>query len=342
MIEYVPFQRSPDAFQVPVPLSDLLRLCTHAFGQHTRVQEIREIGTGQFNTTYLVSFTKHDPVVLRVAPPAFQCRLWHESGLMRREVMMQTLLAPLRSLLPRIVLADFSHTLIERDYLFQTFIQGESWIHLPASVPFQEQEALWREFARIVKTISSIRGDAFGLVAQGPQFVSWSSTLLDWLGRTYDDAKRSGVDSGALQRLLSIAENNRPLLDQVTEPRLLHGDLWWFNLLVERTEMGPRIVALLDADRGAWGDPLADWTFFLLQRRASAHEQALFWQEYGHPEHNTAAKFRAHIYQGLHHGKILSVATRDRKEHSVYKAGHALQHIVQLLQDILAGTLGVR
>ena len=256
---------------------------------------------------------------------------------MRRELIQitYTLLAPLDLLLPRILVADFGHSLIDRDYLFQTFLPGESWVHLPSNISLQEHDALWREFAHIVKTISGICGEAFGLVAQGPKFASWSDTVLDWLERTSKDAQQSGSDVVALLQLLTTAENNRELFDQITEPRLLHGDLWWFNLLIQRTDAGPHIDALLDADRGSWGDPLADWTFFLLNRRASVREQALFWQEYGRPKQDSAAQFRARVYEGLHQGKIISVATRDRKEQAVCKAEVALQQIVCTLQHIL-------
>lgn len=337
MIEYIPIQRSPEAFQVSVPLAQLVPLCTHAFGRHVRVKSIQELGNGQCNSTYLVSLHHHGPVILRIAPPASRCSLWHERHLMQREVRMHSLLAPLGSLLPRILVADFSHSLIERDYLFQTFIDGQSWVSLPGDISLPEHETLWCQFARVVKTISCIRGEAFGLVYGVSLFSSWSHTLLDWLERTYKDAQQSGVDVSAFQQLLSLAQSNTHLFDQIKEPRLLHGDLWWFNLLIQRTETGPHIVAVLDADRGSWGDPLADWTFFLLQHRASERERALFWNEYGHPEHDMAGQFRVKVYEGLHQGKILSVATRDRKQKAVLKAEYALKRIVLTLQGILAG-----
>jgi hypothetical protein len=58
--------------------------------------------------------------------------------------------------------------------------------------------------------------------------------------------------------------------------------------------------------RASWGDPLADWTFFLLSRRASPQEQALFWQAYGQPESGPGEMFRAQVYQGLHRGQNLA------------------------------------
>jgi Phosphotransferase enzyme family len=111
-----------------------------------------------------------------------------------------------------------------------------------------------------------------------------------------------------------------------------HGDLWLFNLLIERKQDGARIVGVLDADRGSWGDPLADWTFFLLPRRASPQEQALFWQAYGQPGAGPGTLFRAQVYQGLHQGKILSVARRDGNERALKRAYRALADVVNTLQ----------
>jgi len=90
-----------------------------------------------------------------------------------------------------------------------------------------------------------------------------------------------------------------------------------------------------DADRGSWGDPLADWTFFLLSRRACPQEQALFWQEYGQP----LAGGRAQVYQGLHQGKILSVARRDGNEQAANRAYRARADAVNALQVPLFSSL---
>ena len=337
MIEFTPIERPPESFQVAVPLTQLVAICRHTFGQRVQLQSIREIGGGQFNTTYLVHMRGHEPVILRVAPASSNCHLWHETDLMRHELAMYSSLSPLDSLLPRILAVDFSHRLLDRDYLFQSFMRGTSWSKLPSDLSPQEHDDLWREFARLVKTISEIRGDSFGQVGAGPRFSTWSHTILDWLERSLRDALRSNIDTTALRQLIAIVQRNTPLLDIITQPRLLHGDLWWFNLLVERTATGPHIVALLDPDRGSWGDPLADWTFFLLPKRAVPQEQALFWQEYGYPAQDTATIFRANVYEGLHQGKILSVARRDHKEQIVYKANAILQQIVVTLQRLLAG-----
>src|SRR5947208_2351376 len=200
------------------------------------------------------------------------------------------------------------YTIVHRDP--QAFQQAVSLEHMKAMCE--------RAFGQgtPVDSVRELDGGQFnntyliGLVPYGSQFPTWSLTLIDWLESTINDAESSSLDTVLLCRLLELVRDNTAFLDEITCPRLLHGDLWLFNLLIQRTKDGPRIVGVLDADRGSWGDPLADWTFFLLSRRASPQEQALFWQEYGLPEAGPGALFRAQIYKGLHQGKILSIARR--------------------------------
>jgi aminoglycoside phosphotransferase (APT) family kinase protein len=271
-------------------------------------------------------------VILRVAPPPKRAVFWHERFLMRRELAMQRLLAPIASLLPTILMTDFTHQVIGRDYLFRSWIPGELWWDVKGDLTPEEHDDLWRQFGRLVQAISSVQGEAFGLVHYGPHFPTWSLTLLEWLECTIADAERSCLDTALLCRLLAIARDHTAFLDEITCPRRLAGDLWLFNLLIERIKEGLHIVGVLDADRGLWGDPSADWTFFLLSRRASAQEQTLFWQAYGQPIAGPGARFRAQVYQGLHQGKILSVARRDSNERAIDRAYRGLAEVVNALQ----------
>jgi aminoglycoside phosphotransferase (APT) family kinase protein len=331
-VQYTIVHRDAQAFQQPVAPEHIQAMCERAFGQGTAINSVRELDGGQFNNTYLIELAEYDPVVLRVAPSPERAVFWHERFLMRRELAMQQFLAPLASLLPTILMSDFTHQVLARDYLFRRWIPGSLWWDVSGDLTPQEHDELWRQFGRLVREISSVQGEAFGLVQYGLQFPAWSNTLLDWLERTIADAEHSCLETAPLCRLLELARDHSAFLDEITCPRLLHGDLWLFNLLIDRTREGPHIVGVLDADRGSWGDPLADWTFFLLERRASPQEQALFWQGYGRSDAGPGARFRALVYQGLHQGKILSVARRDGNERAVNKASRALAEVVNALQ----------
>ena len=128
-------------------------------------------------------------------------------------------------------MTDFTHQILERYYLFQHWMPGALWWDVQQDLTSEEHDDLWRPF---------------GLVQAGSQFPTWSLTLIEWLERTIVDADKSSLDTALLCRLLAIIDDHTGFLDEMTCPRLLHGDLWLFNLLIERHKEGPRIVGMLE------------------------------------------------------------------------------------------------
>jgi hypothetical protein len=163
-VQYTIVHRDAQAFQQPVAPEHIQAMCGHAFGQGTAINSVRELDGGQYNNTYLIELAEHGPVVLRVAPPSERAVFWHERFLMRRELVMQQFLAPLASLLPTILMTDFTHQVIDRDYLFQRWIPGSLWWDVSGDLTPQEHDDLWRQFGRLVREISSVWGVVFGLL----------------------------------------------------------------------------------------------------------------------------------------------------------------------------------
>jgi aminoglycoside phosphotransferase (APT) family kinase protein len=309
-VEFSVIERGPGDLRRSLTAAEIQAVCTRAFGSGVMVESAHELGGGEFNSVYRIGLTGRSPVVLRVAPPPGVDLAWHETNLMRHEHAVRPYLAPLASLLPLTLAIDFTHQLLDRDYLFQTFMPGERWKDVADQLSADEEERLWRQLAHIATSIHGVRGEVFGHPDPSRQFPTWSETALDWVSRSLADALRAGLDAGDLRELRDVAQTRADLLDEVTVPRLLHGDLWTMNILIERGPGGAHINAVLDSDRVSWGDPLADWTFYLLPRRASERMQAAFWDGYGRPAATLGVRFRAHVYEGLHLGNVLTEVRR--------------------------------
>ncbi|GHO88187.1 phosphotransferase family protein [Dictyobacter formicarum] len=299
-MKYTQIEREAGTLQQPVPPEMIEKMCMRAFGNAVNVVTAQELGNGEYNNVYLLEFANRDTAILRVAPQSTKQGLWLEHSFMRREHMLQPYFAPIAPLLPKILMIDFTHQLIERDYMFQTYMPGKLWSNVMGELTEDENDALWRQFAHIARTISTIKGDIFGIPYPGLQFATWSEKVIKTLEQSLQEAMRNGLNCEPIQMLCHIAANHAGLIDEITTPWLLHGDLWPFNILIERKENGPKISAVLDADRGYWGDPLADWTFNLLERRVSPHVRDVFWQEFGRPTETPGLRFRACLYRGMH------------------------------------------
>lgn len=332
-MEYSPIERSADAFQQPVEQSHLVAMCRRAFGETIQIESVRELGGGLYNNTYLVRISGMQPVILRVGPhPSRQFRT--ESNLMRNEYASLPFLAPISPLLPRILMADFTHQILERDYLFQTYMEGEQWEQIKDTFTPEEKKVLWRQLGSIMKNLHAIQGDHFGNIASGAHLASWSLTVKDWIMTTIRDLKDAGLDATDIESLLNLAQTQTQLLDEIDQPRLLHGDLWTVNILVKRGESGPYISAILDADRISWGDPMADWTMFLLHRNAGTEVDA-FWETYGQPEKSLGAQVRALIYYGGFIGGARLEHYRLHHHETVKRSYQDMQATIEQLRRLL-------
>jgi aminoglycoside phosphotransferase (APT) family kinase protein len=139
-----------------------------------------------------------------------------------------------------------------------------------------------------------------------------------------------------------MAQTHRALLDEIQQPCLLHGDLWTFNVLVKLDQDNPRITGVLDADGCSWGDPMADWTMFLLHIKATEGKMRneiegaqYFWQGYGQPGRSQGALFREQIYRANNFaGARLELHLQGRDE-IVRRTYEKLRTIIDALQDIV-------
>jgi hypothetical protein len=117
-------RRVANAFQEPVTPDQLTAMAHRAFGR-TDIAAADELAGGLYNTTYRVQPTGQPPVILRVAPrPARQSRV--ERALMRNEHAALPWFAPIAAMMPRTLLADWTHDILDRDYVWQTMLPGEA------------------------------------------------------------------------------------------------------------------------------------------------------------------------------------------------------------------------
>lgn len=313
----------------------ITNLCRRGFGISVQIESIHELSGGTFNTAHLITFTNQYKTILRVAPAQTTDTAWEDTFLMRSEHAMQPFFAPIAALMPKTLLVDFTHQVIDRDFMFQTFLEGERWDDAWDELTPEENNNLWSQFGSIMKEIHAVRGEAFGLPRPGFQFERWSQAVIDRLERTLGTARDLQLEVTNLERITELVRTYPRQLDEIQVPRLLHGDLWLFNILIRRASPEPSIVGVLDADRAWWGDPMADWTMFILAHAAKEEGHSHFWQAYGSNEDSRGARFRKTVYDGMHAATALVWSVRNHDEGTVRRAYGTLHEVAEALPSLL-------
>jgi aminoglycoside phosphotransferase (APT) family kinase protein len=257
---------------------------------------------------------------LRVAPsPERQSRA--ERSLMRNEHAAAPYLAPIATLMPRTLMIDFTHQVIGRDYLFQTVLDG---VTAPYRLPdYQKPE--WAPFFAQLGTLSrrihDVRGDSFGWVA-GPRYARWSEAFRGSLEDVAAALDQRGLDASDVREAAVVAAKQSDVLDEITEPRLLHGDLWMANVMLSPTAPEPVVTGICDSDRVSWADPAADWAIFRVRLRPGT-EGSTFWETYGQLPATPSAEQRWRFYQILHRASLRFEEHRSSGDTESVRASYA-------------------
>ena len=319
-------ERAPDAFQQPVPPSVLLAICRRALGAGVAVRRIVELGVGTYNSTYRVELADREPVILRIAPaPSRQSAGEREA--MRNEYAALPFLAPLGGLVPRTLAVDFTHQLLDRDYLVQTLLPGEPASQRLAGYSPSALRHLYRELGSVTRTIHGVSGPGFGPVA-GPLHPTWPPALAARFEQLAEACADAGLDAEPVSRLIAATWRHRAALEEITVPALLHGDLWTLNLLVDADPDRPAITGVLDCDAASWGDPMADWTIARVLSRAGGEVDA-FWETYGRPAGDRAADRAAAVRALLYRARNVLGARLD-----IHRRGLDLRDIPPIHWDV--------
>ncbi|XVQ07390.1 hypothetical protein ACQP1W_32930 [Spirillospora sp. CA-255316] len=77
----------------------------------------------------------------------------------------------------------------------------------------------------ITRSVHGVRGPRFGRVA-GPGYATWSEAVIASLEEIAADLDGVGLDSADVRKVAAVAAHGRAVLDEVTKPQLLTGDLW--------------------------------------------------------------------------------------------------------------------
>jgi fructosamine-3-kinase len=240
--------------------------------------QLRHIPTGKFNTSFVVHGAAV-PSVIRIAPPDDRSRvLFYEHRMMRQEPTLHALLREQTEVpVPAILLSDFSHSEIDRDYLLMEQMPGTPLSSQADLAPATLDDILG-EVGRCLCRAHALTSDRYGYLGEHrpmePQ-PDWASAFQIMWHSLLDDIERCGGYSPAeAAHMRRLADRYIKVFDRHVAASLLHMDVWAENILAD--EHG-RLSGLIDWDRALWGD--AEIEFAVLDYCGIS--EPAFWDGYG-------------------------------------------------------------
>ncbi|MFJ2111084.1 hypothetical protein ACIOEX_04030 [Streptomyces sp. NPDC087850] len=144
---------------------------------------------------------------------------------MRNEYGSVPWLEVIAPLMPQVLAADWSHEVIGRDWMIQTYLDGVPAPEHLGTYPRTAWPAFFRQMGAIARSVHDVRGPCFGPVG-GSGYGTWSEAVLASLEEIAADLDGAGLDAADVRKVAAVAAHERAVLDEVTEPGLLTGGLW--------------------------------------------------------------------------------------------------------------------
>lgn len=241
----------------------LLEMTRLAFGANCASEgefAVKELKEGYFNAAYEIVLMDGRKVVLKIAPPIKVDIMSYERNIMKTEVdMLRMVKAATDVPVPEIYYYDGSRQLIDSDYYFMEHIKGIPYNIAKKDLSIEVQKEIERQLGSCNKRINTITGDYFGYPgSQELQDQSWQAVFVKMVEAVLQDGEKMDVDLGASYEDIRLnLRNMSQLLKEITQPRLIHWDLWDGNVFVEEG----RITGIIDFERALWGDALMEHCF---------------------------------------------------------------------------------
>lgn len=238
---------------------DLDALLLGSLGSGCRLEA--ELTDGWFNTAYRVRLDDGRRAVVKVAPLPDTSVLRYERGILATEAMVYRRIARLPG--GGVPTPELLHAGAE--FIAVSVLDGTPWDKAGDRLPAATQRALRRELGAVAARLHTLAPEdgRFGYPAAESALSApdWRTAFTAMVDALLDDAERwrspLGVPPADIRTLVAEGAD---ALDEVTEPRLVHSDLWPGNIFIDAGDgdRRPRISGLIDHERAFWGDPAAE------------------------------------------------------------------------------------
>lgn len=237
---------------------ELSAIAKTAFGLSTTV--IQELTDGWANAAYSIMLEDGRSFIIKAAPTSATKMMTYEHNMMQAEVSAMRLVKEAGSIpVPLIYTYDTSKSIVECEYFIMEKLLGQPYNKVKDSLSTEQQNEIEYALGKYSRRINEIRGESFGyFAAPGELGHTWKTTfhrmLLDVVGDAESENLALPASYETVRHEISLRLD---ALDEVTEPLLVHWDLWDGNIFVN----DGAINGLIDFERAIWGDPLLEVYF---------------------------------------------------------------------------------
>lgn len=217
----------------------------------TEYTKVVELTGGEFNLAFKI-FTEQGNYIMKVGPNPFTDMLTYERNIMAvelwayEEVRKQTTIT-----IPEIIYQG--HDVIGNHWFVMTEMAGK--LLCDSELTDTQLYQWYYQFGQALAQLHNIKGEGFGY-QQVRLHPSWKEAYYDMVLTLLEDAEKQGNTWPDTGRILRFIRKWEKALEEVSEPRLIHFDLFNNNVFADPEG---NFAGFIDTERCFFGDYYADF-----------------------------------------------------------------------------------
>lgn len=236
-----------------------IRLMAKAAFADLEVTSIKELTEGMCNVAYQVDLDNGTESILKITSKNGEGRMSNEVNLMAAEVRAMELVKKSKLVkVADIYFYDCSKTICDSDYFFMEKLEGDNLNLIKENLTSKEIAQISYETGRIARKLTAIKNGQFGFLGDRERFDNLYDFIHRMLSNLIEDASKEdislGIDGSALLDKLAC---DKSCFDEVTQPTLVHWDMWEGNIFVKEGH----VTGVIDWERALWGEAYMDDRF---------------------------------------------------------------------------------
>ncbi|MEV0271867.1 aminoglycoside phosphotransferase family protein [Hamadaea sp. NPDC050747] len=235
---------------------DIRQFIRAGLGPDAEVVTHSEFTEGFYAAVHAVTLADGRQVVLKVAPDPALRQLRYEVDLMRTEIEFYEKAAAAGVPLPRLWHAD-----PDTGFMIMERLGGGLFSEVKKDLSAAEIREVRQRIGELSARLHRVRGELFGYPRRDgrTRSASWRESFLAIIADILADAEEFGRDlTRPVSEVRALFDRHAAALDVVTEPALVHFDLWDGNIFVRREPGGWAVEGIIDGERALYADPILE------------------------------------------------------------------------------------
>lgn len=247
--------------QENIQINAIKSIVEKGFGKESTIKSVETTKYGDVNSCYII--TINNPIKkLFLKVENHDLIPQYYSGQIERESASIELLKKHGFPCPAVIMCDITKADIGKKYILTEFVEGYLLGDIWGSLTLSEKKEAKGEIITLIRNLENVGNPYFGDIYENGnrgKYENWKDAYSNLTDILLTDCVNSGlIDNKELETVKAAIQKSYTKIKNSFQPCFNHMDIHSKNIIIDRTENGIKLNAILDFGNSMFGIPYTD------------------------------------------------------------------------------------